>query len=144
MVDDAGGLQLMMFSEGVAPTTALIGHVRQGQGHATPQEVRKAVLDSRGTIATTSLPGEVIYVFSVYLALSPHSMVRNVFECVSQCGILRDRIIPLSIKQLHLVLIQSIARSSTCRVCPRLTLLLDTLPGYQFPSSVRIHTLSPI
>jgi hypothetical protein len=29
--------------------------------------------------ATTSQPGEVIYVFSVYLALSPHSLVRNVF-----------------------------------------------------------------
>jgi hypothetical protein len=29
--------------------------------------------------ATTSQRGEVIYVFSVYLALSPHSLVRNVF-----------------------------------------------------------------
>jgi hypothetical protein len=29
--------------------------------------------------ATTSQPGVVTYVFSVYLALSPHSMVRNVF-----------------------------------------------------------------
>ena len=136
MVDDAGGLQVMMFSEGGT----------YGANWARETRARDLMQSQilEGTTATTSLPGEVIYVFSVYLALSPHSMVRNVFECVSQCGILRDRTTPLSIKQRHLVLIQSIARSSTCRVCPRLTLLLDTLPGYQFPSSVRIHTLSPI
>lgn len=46
----------------------------------TRQEQVSSFSDSiLNNTATTSQPGEVIYVFSVYLALSPHSMVRSVF-----------------------------------------------------------------